>query len=199
MNNRAMGNDDNAALIAAYLRAKDGSRPHLMRRAFAGDAELEMVVNTEAIAFPPTARSVEAIAETLVHRFTAAWENVYTFCLGRPRTGDRTPDFACRWLVGMTGRQDGDVRLGCGRYDWRFTVSTPRRVGRLGIRIDAMAILPGQEADTVLDWLSGLPYPWCGARTILRTAPPVRGLAPVLEHLKPAVAGVTASRPSASR
>ena len=35
--------------ISTYFHAKDGNRPHLMRRAFAEKAQLEMVVNTDAI------------------------------------------------------------------------------------------------------------------------------------------------------
>jgi len=38
--------------VRNYILAKDGNRPFLMRQAFAEDAELEMVVNTDAISFP---------------------------------------------------------------------------------------------------------------------------------------------------
>ncbi|MDH8318903.1 hypothetical protein QIG98_27885, partial [Klebsiella pneumoniae] len=69
--------------------AKDGNRPFLMQRAFDANAELEMVVKTDAISFPSTARGVKAIADVLVHRFGIDYENVYTVCLSRPSDADR--------------------------------------------------------------------------------------------------------------
>ena len=47
--------------VTAYILAKDGNRPFLMRRAFAEDAALEMVVKTDAISFPSSAKGVSAI------------------------------------------------------------------------------------------------------------------------------------------
>lgn len=47
--------------ISTYFHAKDGNRPFLMRRAFAEDVQLEMVVNTEAISFPSSAKGLGAI------------------------------------------------------------------------------------------------------------------------------------------
>jgi hypothetical protein len=54
--------------------AKDGNRPFLMRRAFAEHAELEMVVKTDAISFPSSARGMNAIEEILVRRFGVDYE-----------------------------------------------------------------------------------------------------------------------------
>ena len=52
--------------ISTYILAKDSNRPQLMKRAFAGDCELEMVVNTDAISFPSSARGLEQITQVLV-------------------------------------------------------------------------------------------------------------------------------------
>ena len=38
--------------VSSYFRAKDGNRPFLLRRAFAEDVHLEMVVKTDALSFP---------------------------------------------------------------------------------------------------------------------------------------------------
>ena len=70
--------------VSTYFYAKDGNRPVLMRRAFAPDVALEMIVKTEAISFPSSARGVEAVEEILCRRFANDFENVYTFCLARP-------------------------------------------------------------------------------------------------------------------
>jgi hypothetical protein len=51
------------------LCGKDGNRPLLMKRAFADDAELEMVVRTDAISFPSSAKGQSAIEDIFVRRF----------------------------------------------------------------------------------------------------------------------------------
>lgn len=173
------------ALIAAYIQAKDGNRPHLLRRAFVQDAQLEMVVNTGAISFPPAARCRDDIAEMLVRQFGAKYENIYTFCLDRPAPDDRAGDFSCRWTVGMTEKSSGAVRVGWGGYEWRFSQTGPLRVAFLRIVIEAMAVLPDACAEPVLDWLSGLPYPWCDAETFV-------GGAPDIDALRPVIAGIQA-------
>jgi hypothetical protein len=47
--------------VSTYILAKDGNRPFLMRRAFANDAELEMIVKTDAISFPNSAKGLSAL------------------------------------------------------------------------------------------------------------------------------------------
>ena len=51
--------------VSTYILAKDGNRPFLMRPVFAEDAELEMVVKTDAISFPSSAKGVSAIEDIL--------------------------------------------------------------------------------------------------------------------------------------
>jgi hypothetical protein len=105
--------------ISTYISAKDGNRPQLMKHAFAEDCELEMAVRTDAISFPSSAKGLEQITQVLVTNFSDQYENIRTFCLSRPNS-DYLPHFLCDWLVGMSARQDGAVRVGCGHYDWYF-------------------------------------------------------------------------------
>jgi hypothetical protein len=172
-------------LLLTYILAKDGNRPHLLRQVFAEDAQLEIVLNTDAISFPPNTRSLDSIADIAVRQLGATYENIYTFYLGRPAPGHRLEDFSCGWLLGMTAKASGDVRVGYGRYDWRFS-GTWLRVERLRITIQAMQILPSAFSDTVLDWLAGLPYPWCAADRFVRTAPEIDALQPLIAWLKAA-------------
>ncbi|PKU23496.1 hypothetical protein CWS72_16730 [Telmatospirillum siberiense] len=171
-------------LLLTYILAKDGNRPHLLRRAFAEDARLEMVVNTGAISFPPIVRSREDIADVLVRQFGAKYENIYTFCLDRPEPDDRSDRFSCRWAVGMTEKATGVVRVGYGDYEWRFSHPAPRLVEYLRITIETMVVLPDSDGDRISDWLSGLPYPWCAAATFVKTAPGIAALRPVMDGLK---------------
>jgi hypothetical protein len=132
--------------VTTYFLAKDGNRPHLIRRIFAMDAELEMIVKTDAISFPQSVRGVDAIEETLVCRFAHDFENIYSFGLTRPAVADRL-HFPCHWLVGMSAKKDGPLRVGCGRYDWYFTDDEKGLIRRLVINIEAMTVFPRSEFD----------------------------------------------------
>lgn len=168
--------------IHHYLLAKDGNRPHLMEEAFSEDAILAMQVNTESIAFPPLSLGRDAIADLLVRRFGESYENVYTFCL-TPSPGQPVSDFSCGWLVAMTDKKGGNVRVGCGRYDWRFEDATGL-AERLAIQVEVMQILPPAAKEPVMKWVASLPYPWCTTETAIAGAADVVGAEPVLAWLR---------------
>ena len=151
-----------ADVVRTYILAKDGNRPFLMTQAFAENAELEMEVRTDAISFPSSTKGLTAIEDLLVRRFGTDNENVYTFCLSRPAEGNRHR-FGCHWLVGMSAKNGGQVRVGCGRYDWHFGSDEAGLVKKLVIVIDVMKVFPASELPATMTWLSGLPYPWCTA------------------------------------
>ena len=127
--------------IGTYIRAKDGNRPHMMRRAFAEGAALEIVVNTDTISFPASATGLDSITDILVRRFSDDFENVYTFCLVSPPLSDERR-FRCDWLVGMSAKAGGDLRVGCGSYDWFFQTGDRCLVERLEITVERMQVLP---------------------------------------------------------
>jgi hypothetical protein len=170
-----------AQAININILAKDGNRPFLMKQAFAEDAELEMVVMTDAISFPSKTAGLPAIEDLLVRRFCADNENIFTFCLSRPRDTDVTR-FQCGFLVGMSAKATGQIRVGCGRYDWHF--DEDRRIAKLFIGIDVMKILASAELETVIRWLSSLPYPWCSTGDVVRSIPAHRDLSEVEAYLR---------------
>ena len=174
--------------ISTYIRAKDGNRPWLMRQAFTDEACLEMVVKTEAIAFPSTATGVEAITETLVRQFSCDNEKIYTFCLSSPPDGYQR-QFSCDWLVGMSRRDNGEIRVGCGRYDWSFSNPEEMLVDNLKITIEVMQILSPEHLGPVMDWLSALPYPWCSSRAAVQGAPGLDDLRPISALLRRSALG----------
>ena len=166
-----------AQAIVAYIRAKDENRPYLMEHAFDRDAALAMVVKSDAISFPPITHGREAITQVLVRDFGRTYENVRTLCLCSPPESIET-NFSCRWLVGMSAKDGGAVRVGCGLYNWSFRTEAPRVAKRLEITIDVMQILTANNLSAVTSWLFALPYPWCPIQTAFESAP-------WLEHLKP--------------
>jgi len=168
-------------VLRDYFHAKDENRPHLMRQVFCEEALLRMEVKSEAIAFPAVTRGLPAISEVLVSRFAQSYENVYSFYLSRP-AGD-VEAFGCDWLVGMSVKGSGELRVGCGRYDWRFRRGQPLLANVLAITIEQMQVLPAQQADAVFAWLTGLSYPWTSAQAVLAAAPDIPALVPVLQHL----------------
>jgi hypothetical protein len=117
-----------------------------------------------------------------VRRFGLDYENVYTFCLSRPTDANRR-HFPCHWLVGMSARSNGQIRIGCGRYDWYFAPDKTCHVEKLVIAIDVMNIFPATELAVSMNWLSGLPYPWCTPGEAIRAMPAIEGLAEIKSYL----------------
>jgi hypothetical protein len=171
-----------ADAINTYILAKDGNKPSLMEKAFSRDCELEMSVRTDTISFPSAASGTEEITQVLVTKFGDQYENVRTFCLSAPDL-DFVPQFSCGWLVGMSSRQDGAVRVGCGMYDWLFD-RVDGRVKKLSIDILAMSILPADKLEEVMHWQAHLPYPWCTRTQALKGLPAIDGLAEIANFLK---------------
>ncbi len=169
--------------VSTYFFAKDGNRPFLMRRAFAAGAELEMVVKTDAISFPGSASGLSAIEDILGRRFANDMENVYTFCLARPTAANRR-HFPCHWLVGMSAKNNGPIRVGCGRYDWYFTDDERCLAERLIITIDVMQIFQASGINAIMGWLSGLPYPWCTPDEAIAGMTELEGLEPIKAYLE---------------
>jgi hypothetical protein len=169
--------------VSTYFFAKDGNRPFLMRRAFADDAELEMIVNTDAISFPSSAKGVAAIEDILGRRFANDFENVYTFCLSRPSARNRS-HFPCHWLVGMSSKNNGPIRVGCGRYDWYFTSDERCLVESLIITIDVMQTFQSLELDSIMGWITSLAYPWCTPSEVIEGMPKIEGLKTIKRYLK---------------
>ena len=93
--------------IEMYLLAKDGNRPHLIERAFAGGALLRMDVRQGEMDFPPVAHGRDAIAETLVRRGRvrkAIAENPPPRLEGREK--------GLPHVLGARGRKQQQFRLG---------------------------------------------------------------------------------------
>ncbi|CDF96906.1 MULTISPECIES: nuclear transport factor 2 family protein [unclassified Pseudomonas] len=167
--------------IQQYINAKDGNRPHLLDQAFTADATLDMVVRTGSISFPGHVEGREAIGEVLVRRFGQTFENVYTFCLAVPPS-ENAKAFQCKWLVAMSDKHSGEVRVGCGVYDWQFEPESNLAEG-LTITIEHMATLPAADLAPVMTWVSMLDYPWCGVRAVMHSVPDIAGLEAVLQYL----------------
>jgi hypothetical protein len=170
--------------IRTYILAKDSNRPQLMKDAFAGDCELETVVKTDAISFPSSAKGWEEITRVLVTNFGDQYENVRTFCLSRPDS-DYLRHFRCNWLVGMSAKQGGAVRVGCGHYNWHFGSDDDRRVKKLVIDIEVMCVLPVQTSEPIMQWLAALPYPWCSNIQACESIPAIDALRPIERFLAP--------------
>lgn len=170
------------SLLRDYLRAKDENRVLFLRRGFALDVSLVMVLNTGEIDFPTQSLGVDAVADTLAVRFNQTYENIFTFYLGHPAEGEHHEAFHCGWMVGMTEKATGNVRVGCGTYDWLFDLA-PQRVKGLRITIEHMRTLPSEQGEAVFDWLLAAPYPFANPSALAATAPDIEALAPVRAFL----------------
>jgi len=172
-----------ADAISTYILAKDSNRPQLMHRAFAQDCELEMIVKTDAISFPSSAKGPEQITQVLVTSFSEQYENIRTFCFSHPNS-DFLPYFHCEWLVGMSARQGGSFRIGCGHYGWDFGPDDDGRVKKLVIDIEIMCVLPSEGSKPIMQWLAALPYPWCSNVKARESIPAIDALQPIESFLR---------------
>ncbi|AZF06411.1 hypothetical protein [Pseudomonas sp. R5-89-07] len=166
--------------IETYILAKDGNRPHLMCRAFAADAELVMNVKTDEISFPSTVKGLDGISATLVSQFAQRYENIYTFCLGPPPGNVAT--FRCGWLVCMSEKGTGAVRIGFGEYEW-VCRDDAGLISKLTITIEEMKTLPSQLGNSIFQWASRLPYPWCSNDVLLRSTPDIPAVQEIVRLL----------------
>jgi|SRR5215208_679917 len=173
-----------AECIHTYLRAKDENRPHLMRFAFAETAKLETSVEGGAISFPPLTSGLSTITQVLVSDFARNYENIYTFCFVDNPPKGITGNYACRWLVGMSEKASGSVRVGCGQYDWTFDINEPYLAKRLALTIKVMEALPPECLHAVIGWLARLPYPWCPASEAIKGMPHIAALEPIRKFVE---------------
>ena len=173
-------------VLRGYFHAKDENRPHLLENVFASNAELVIRNRSENIAFPAFTQGRAAIAKVLVQSFALSYENVYSFYLGRPTPGVR--EFICPWLVGMSERSSGHIRVGCGTYEWSFEQHAPHMAIRLVVTIEAMQVLPIAESAGVFEWLGALNYPWSSPEAALEGIPANDFLSPIAQILNRHVA-----------
>ncbi len=164
-----------ADLIERYVAGKDGHRPHLLSKAFSEDAALKMRVQTKDIVFPPEANGIEAISKVVCRDLHQRFENIYTFCFSpRPTIVDSL--FSCGWLVIMSERDGGAIRVGGGRYDWAFT-DDRTQVASLTITVSQMGTLSKELIAPVMHWVQQRGYPWIDrfeAEEAARSLPPLR-------------------------
>jgi len=169
------------AVLRGYFHAKDENRPHLLKDVFTAGAKLTIRNQSANIAFPAFTQGRSAVAEVLVRSFALSNENVYSFYLARPLLGVR--EFTCPWLVGMSERSSGHVRVGCGIYEWAFEPHAPHMASRLVVAIEAMQVLPLTESEGVFAWLQALNYPWSSPEAALQSIPSHELLTPIAQFL----------------
>lgn len=165
------------ALISHYIQAKDTNRPVYMTQAFAPDARLEMKVDTDAISFPPLTKGRDEISQLLVRNFGQSYDNVFTWCV-EDSLRQQENSWVCQWLVCMTEKSSGDIRVGCGLYHWQFEGKEDQcRVQQLTIEIDEMKVLPPAHREEIEQWIIQPGWPWATRTELLAQMPAAATLA----------------------
>jgi hypothetical protein len=88
----------------------------------------------------------------------------------------------------MSERSSGEVRVGCGMYEWAFEPHTPHTARRLVVTIEAMQVLPVTDFERVFAWLRALNYPWSSPEAALHSFPANELLSPIAQFLSRHVA-----------
>lgn len=147
-------------LITNYIRAKDENRPWYLTKVFSSDALLDMQVDSDLINFPSHVTGREAIADTLVKKFAQNYGNVFTYVFDDTVvTEDKK--LSCMWLVVMTDKVDGSLRVGYGKYIWHFQHNVVDLfASKLCIELISMNQFPQSMIDQIYRCIDELPYPW---------------------------------------
>ncbi len=141
-----------------------------MSRVFTVAARVEIKMKTQSIAFPAGAVGLDDITDVLISQFSQNYENVYTFCLF-DSSENHENKFSCDWLVVMTEKNGGGLRVGCGSYNWSFDHQQEILADHLIITIEQMILLSPDSYDQIFAWVTKLPYPRCSADEMLETMP----------------------------
>jgi hypothetical protein len=158
------------SIINNYVFAKDKNKPHLMEKCFCESALLEMEVNTGNISFPEKTSGLEAITDLLVKNFHKSYENISTFCISNSSKYEMGI-FQCKWFVVMIEKESNNIKVGSGKYYWKFNLENKLLVNNLKITIDKMVVLKRDLSSQLLTWSNSLPYPWCGSSYVLNNMP----------------------------
>ena len=165
-------------LISRYIQAKDQNRPHLLTKVFSEKAQLQMQVNSENIAFPTQTHGLQNITQVLVKNFGQSYENIYTFCIEESVTVENGL-LKCQWLVGMSERETGSLRIGFGEYHWQFSAADDALVDSLMIKIELMLVINSQHQDALMYPLENLAYPWCNRQNLIDALADLEELLPL--------------------
>lgn len=175
--------DDLQNIVRRYIKAKDDNKPHLINRVFSEQATLEMEVKNGAIDFPSVTQGRDDITKILVQDFNKTYENIYTFCLS-DTVIEKENSLDCRWFVVMSEKATGDIRVGYGDYQWRFSSGDLRLVDKLRIVIEDMVVFSNAEEDELMSWALSLPYPWLCSTDILSLSKNEFSLSKVVNKFK---------------
>jgi hypothetical protein len=168
-------------LIERYVLAKDQNKPYQMARVFTPDVKLSMDVLTQDITFPPIANGLTNVTDVVCSNLNRHFENIYTFCFTDPPVSPGE-SFSCGWMVVMSEKTGGVVRVGGGRYDWCFNPERTR-VNALTITVSDMSYLPATTLPSVMEWVENLSYPWVSRETAELLSRDIRDLSEILLRL----------------
>ena len=169
--------------IGRYIKAKDQNKPHLMGSVFTQNATLSMKVNSDNIAFPSATAGLNEITEVLIRGFNQSYENIYTLCL-KDTWLQRDCEVSCRWLVAMTEKSSGLVRVGFGEYQWVFAKEGLNLVSQLTIVIEDMQLFPAQQQPEIMGCFENLSYPWAATADVLESMSEIAVLGEVCSKIQ---------------
>jgi hypothetical protein len=156
-------------ILHDYLHGKDQSRPHLLARAFAPDAVFVSRFEFDTDFSDDTPREgLGTIIETF-RQLGAACENIYTVCAS-DSVRESPEGWRCKWLVTMTQRDDGRVRVAWGDYLWQLG-GWGTRAKRLEVTMEEMQVLPADRADGFCDWMATHEGLWVESARMLEGCP----------------------------
>ena len=160
-------------VLTKYLEAKDQQRPFLFGEVFTSEAMFQsrFAFETDFNDERPV-HGLDAIAGVF-QRMGSRVENIFTVYTPSSVRWDAGA-LSIDWLVGMSERESGKLRLAWGDYAWRFNPAGTRAT-ELVVLMRQMIELPASAGSSINHWLAELPAPWCEAEQILESMPSFAG------------------------
>jgi len=167
-------------VLRAYLHAKDCGVPARFADAFTPDATFTSRFEFETSFSDEEPRvGLAAIAETF-GLLTKHCDNITTLCTldSVVTDGDTLRN---KWIVAMTNRDSGCIRVAWGDYVWTMDPEA-ERARSLIVNMRHMAEMGPEHAEVVLVWLRALPAPWCDGQALVVDMPALLGLVNLREY-----------------
>jgi len=167
-----------------YIDGKDNNRPAVLKALYCSDAVLAFSLDDQSMSFPTRVEGAQEIAKVLSGDFNQRYQRVKTWYLTQPVADGTDQVTEQPWLVMMQEKASGDIRIGCGFYNWRFeTNCNPLQVSAHHIHIHTMLSFPSTRESWLIELQQSLAYPWSSVDLVEAQIAPYSELDSIVRYL----------------
>ncbi|WP_024955682.1 hypothetical protein [Sulfurospirillum arcachonense] len=166
-------------ILEAYIKGKDEDKFQILENIYLDTAQLLFKIDSDNISFPSEVEGNKTIAKVLSKDFNQKYDNVKTYYL--------SDDFSKqKWLVLMREKENENIRVGCGYYDWEFIRQRDNelKIKSHTIYIHEMLNLNDKPLEYLLNMQKSFAYPWADKNRLIEVFEKFKELVAVTNYLK---------------